>query len=220
MKKIHYCNIGYPKTGTTWLYENLCQHPEIDHDYIKENYFLLEPFLDLENYVMPYEQKEISLNFNTHQWRMHPKLINYLDQYATHVSLVIRNPFIWLDSYYNFCINKGMYPDNLSTHDFFQQCTKFKFFDYISTIKKWRKHLYKNKLHIFFYDDLCVDPHKFYIKILDMLCLPHQEPNLNKILVTDHTIKHQFSYEQIQKLNQHITELEEFEDIDLTHWKR
>jgi Sulfotransferase domain len=220
MKKIHYINIGYPKTGTTWLYNNLLEHEQIDHDYIKENDFLVLPFQTLTDYTLPYETKTISLNFSNTQWRMQPKLIRWLDQYVTHASIIIRNPYVWMDSFYNFSQQRGKYPKNLSSTDIFNLCIRQKYFNYAETIKKWQKNLIKNKLHVFFYDDLNNDPNKFYSHVLNLLELENRAANTKKMVVTNYISRHNYTEEQIKILNEHICQLEKLQNRDLSHWKR
>ncbi len=51
LKRVGFVGVGYPKSGTTWLYEILNQHPEICMCSSKEtNFFLSKEFLvDLRN---------------------------------------------------------------------------------------------------------------------------------------------------------------------------
>lgn len=125
MKKIHYQNVGFPRTGTTWLWDSLAQHPEVfsTEKFIdrlrtrnktmnflfKENLWQeLNPSLLLENYdkyVETYSEYSISMNFRPMTFTLTDKHIDRISEYTTHVSITLRNPYDMLDSFYNMQVN-------------------------------------------------------------------------------------------------------------------
>ena len=77
MKKIHYRNIGFPKTGTTWLWSKLIRHPDIDGklgDTFKE--FRAKNYLD---YRKIYEKYSISINFDSFEKDIKEILLSYYE---------------------------------------------------------------------------------------------------------------------------------------------
>ena len=73
MKHIHYVNLGYPKTATTWLFENLIQYPGIDYNGIKENSYLPNIGYPLDPYINYYWPYNISLSFAPNQFQLDSK---------------------------------------------------------------------------------------------------------------------------------------------------
>jgi hypothetical protein len=129
MKKIHYQNVGYPRTGTTWLWDSLITHPEIfksdnllkriktrskinqfsfkENHWQEQNHNLL--LVDFSDYIKIYEEYDISLNFRPYTFRLTTDHIKKISNYTTHVSMTLRNPYELFDSNYNLFIHKLNY---------------------------------------------------------------------------------------------------------------
>ena len=68
MKNVHYRNIGFPKTGTTWLWSKLMQNPDVDCKINHLNRYQNKEFRakTLSDYKKQYEKYVVSINFDTH----------------------------------------------------------------------------------------------------------------------------------------------------------
>jgi len=119
MKKIHYQNVGFPRTGTTWLWENLTNHPEVFYgdSFIKklkakriineekenawQGLFPDELIRDHTQYTSLYADYDISLNFSPWGFKFSERLIKKVSEYTTHASFTLRNPYEVINSYHN-----------------------------------------------------------------------------------------------------------------------
>ena len=224
MKKIHYCNIGIQKSGTTWLYRKLLEHPEVDFKSIddKENHFFSQKFSDKNDYLKLYENYDVTLNFSTQLYAIHPNLIEYLDEHATHISIILKNPFDWHQSFYWFCIDTGVFTGETDKNFdvFFNTIKVKKFVSYNHWIGLWNKRLKNNKLKIFLYDDLVKDYQSFYNDATDFLGLSRRKVYNNRLLVTKYKGNYDFKDHEIRFFNEEIEKLQDICDLDVEHWKR
>jgi hypothetical protein len=221
MKKIHYRNIGYPKTGTTWLSLQLGRNPFIDaqvNNILKE--FRPDSF---EEYKNLYKDYQISFNMDTTAFMFCPDESHYLrpenmHTYTTHITMSLRNPYEWLNSIYNFTRNtkpdssKESYLDT-NGYIFEQYLNMSKIFEYWSRCKLPIKYL--------FYDDLCEDPKKYVHDVCSYIGIPPYYSNVKFLLKTE--INDPLVIEDkkiIEYINDSISLIEEKTDRDLSSWKK
>ena len=88
----HIVNIGYPRSGTSWLWN--CSGFAPRHD--KENTLLMDN-LNFDQYVKYYSQYRISANFQPNLWHVDTEIIKFVQQHASHITLIVRNPFDFVD---------------------------------------------------------------------------------------------------------------------------
>jgi hypothetical protein len=220
MKKIHYRNLGYPKSGTTWLYAQLRYHPQVDaklQDYYKE--FTAK---SLDEYKSLYQDYNISANCNprvftdlkaeTHH--EHPTRIN---EYTTHLTVCFRNVYDVLNSLFN--MKKNMDPNFKMTEDnFIHSQSEFyknnkKIFEY------WNEC--KIPIKFMFYDDLVNDPKKYFYDVCDYIGIKRSYKDIGIKFKTD--VKHPLAFDNkdiINYINDSISVIEEYTKRNLSHWKK
>lgn len=224
MKRIHFRNIGFPKTGTTWLWYQLISHPEVD---AKINLIFKESLgRNLEEYKKPYEKYNVSMNLHTHTFNIDFPLNHYclpelVSEYTTHVTFRFRNPYELLNSYYNYIKNTNpnatftakdyLTVDSGSVKMF---CDVKKIFD------NWNKC--KANFKYMFYDDLVNDPKKHMYEICEFLGInKFYDPKIKVKFKTD--IKEQLIFDDkklIKYINDNICVIEDTLKRDLSHWKK
>ena len=64
MKKVHYRNIGFPKTGTNWLWVQFMHHPQVDCKL--ESVYKEYRGTSIQSYKKLYERHDVSINLDTH----------------------------------------------------------------------------------------------------------------------------------------------------------
>lgn len=213
MKILHYRNIGFPKTGTTWLHTQFLYHPNIDckpdlndKEYIGNN---------KEDYIRKYERFNISYNLYTHLFREPNKLYYY-----THLTFTLRNIYDLLNSYYNYIkntntnakLNEESYL-NLNDSNFLM------FTDIEKIFEDWKEH----NIKFLFYDDLVTDSKKYLYDICDYLNIPRYFDKRFIKPVFKTSIKEQLKFEDekiVAKVNHAITIIEDKTQRDLSHWKK
>ncbi|ELR71213.1 sulfotransferase [Fulvivirga imtechensis AK7] len=164
--------IGSQKAGTTWLYENLRQHPDLflpdrkELNYFSSKYrFFGMPLSAYSHYfqeakgmkgeITPYE------NLPVRRIRFIKKIIPSLK-----LILIIRNPVdrMWASVLmYLVSAQKKQFED-ISDKEFtrmFHEPDLFSRGDYPAILKNWRSVFPENQLHICFYDDLVSHPKQF-----------------------------------------------------------
>ena len=230
MKLIHYRNIGLPKTGTTWLWLQLSTHPDIDFFTSRTNDDKIQCIVDNNNrlntnhsikekkfntsdeYLKFYENYNISLNFDT--W-FFDNANNEILEKTSHLSLIFRNPYELLESWYNFAMKDLTSPERFFTlyHKNLICLT-----NYEKILNYWSKF----NLKIMFYDDIINNPSQFVGNVCDFLEIKsHYDDELGKkiILKTDHLTKIILAKNLISYLNYKISYIENFTKRDLSHWK-
>ena len=222
MKKVHYVNLGTMKTGTTYLYNELLSHPEIDCKHpVKEFHFFTRKFADVRDYARPYEDYDISCNFSTEQWKIQPKLIKILEEYATHSSIIFRNPYEYVLSNYNYMKQIKITDKDHSFDQYFDQMVVAnKLIDYAAMVKKWNAHLTRNKLQIFYYEDLLRDPQDFYNTVTDQFGISKKTVSSLRINTTRYIEHPDFNKSQISYVNECIEKFEQLVNKDFTRWKK
>lgn len=156
MKHTHILNIGYPKCGTTWLWNTLLENNSIAYHHEKENISLFTgtPVVDYCNQYAA----DVTANFCTGNIALDRYVIKQLAQVPQiRVSIILRDPTQLLWSTYNFL--------KISNFDFDEWCyqmidTKW-FINSAQIISRWQ-HSFDNRFNVFWYDDLKRDNKKFY----------------------------------------------------------
>jgi len=221
MKKLHYRNIGFPKTGTTWLWHQLMANPAVDAKFdgsMKE----FNPS-SVEEYQMHYNNYDVSVNLYT--WAFvtkNPKLFispKRISEHATHLSISFRNPYELIDSWYNFMnrhtfkISKEDYL-NINNDDFNHFTDMNKLFTNWDRAKLPTKYM--------FYDDLVADEKNYIYDLCDFLEIArHYNPSQLKSNITNYKDPLSFTDKKIiDIINDGISTIEEKTKRDLSHWKR
>lgn len=173
--------IGSQKAGTTWLYENLRQHPELFLPDRKElNYFSSKhrffgmPLKAYSDYFTGAKERikgEVTPCAN-----LPLKRIRFIKKIMPSVRLIliIRNPIdrMWASALMYLVRAQKRNFDDISDGEFirlFNQPDLFSRGDYPSVLHNWRAVFPENQLHICFYDDLMNNPKAFLKAILAFL---------------------------------------------------
>lgn len=212
MKK-HIINIGYPRCGTTWLWYHL--NTQLDLSYLKKEDSILQNTADIEKYRQYYQQFDLSFNFHPHMYLIDQWLIQQLDSVATHASIILRNPYQQLRSYYDLI---GFLGDSGEFVDFaINTCIM----QYSDIVCRWRKNLTKS-LRIFLFDDIEHNPEIFlqdYLNFCELDLVIDKDPKYNvKINSSDRKTNLVFSNSACQLINAQIKKLQDTIDRDLTTW--
>lgn len=219
MQDKHILNIGYPRSGTTWLWENLCEQSWFDgREIIKENQQLIKNSCDIEDYCNTYNKFKISGNFYPNMILFDRYLISSLSKVPNiHVSVILRDPISWMISQLQFTNN------HFSNFDERVSCVldQKNFLNPAVLIKRWKN--YFSDISIFFYDDLKQNSEKFFKDYCLRMGLPTVEKcnkkirNPSKPAAIYNNIN--LSVETNQRLAQNISELEILTNKSLNHWK-
>jgi len=239
MKKVHYQNVGFPRSGTTWLWHSLINHPEIFKSTtpIKTRNFVLEnkePRFkrwtsekienripkDVTPIIEKYKDFDISLCFNTFDYQCTTEEISRIEEYTTHASITLRNPFETVSNYYAYINNNYSFPPDereLYTVDYLTN----KLFNFSNTVERWLN--FKNKFKVFVYDDMEADQNEFYKNVCNFIEVEPNKSVPNKINSISSYIDNyspvKFTDDQSMVLNNHIDKLSTLLNRDFTHWK-
>lgn len=213
MNSKHIVNIGYPRSGTTWLWNHAKFEPRLD----KEN-TILTTTLDFNQYISYYNQHQISANFQTNLWCIDKEIIKFVQKQATHITLIVRNPFDFVERYFDW-IHKSQPIDTLTDYIIYSG-----FINYRDIVDRWSPG--SSKFKIFFFDDLKTDPEKFlsqYLMFCDLPVVKSKQINYTKEINANpkqNKIKLNFNHNQIKFINNEIDRFQVVVDRDLSHWKR
>jgi hypothetical protein len=209
----HIVNIGFPRTGTTWLWKCAGFEPKFD----KENNILTNS-LDFDRYIDYYKKYQISANFQPSLWCVDKEIIEFVHQYATHITCIVRNPFDFVERYFDW-IRKDQDHDVLT-----QYLVSSGYVNYRGVVDRWASG--PARFRVFFFEDLEQNPAIFFKEYMAFCQLPIAETN-----TIDYTtkvnanpkrkkIKLNFTDDQISVINQEIDRFQLVVDKDLTHWKK
>lgn len=201
---IHYVNIGLPKTGTTWLYKNLKRSTEIDYNKAKEPPVSL--LADQNQYCSYFSGYTNSVNFQTNLWKIDYDQMTFLKTYASHISIILRNPYTYANSMYNFHNSKNEHSEYINSIK--------QYLDYTEILKRWQTE----KLKVFFYDDICNNPQDFMDKITSYIGIDPIKVHKEHVNVTRYYDSLIFDNNTKDVLNYYIIKLENFLDLDLKNW--
>ena len=222
MKKIHYINIGNPKSGTSAVFNVLCQHPEVDYCKAKENYGYSQYYWTLEQYIDYYKNFNVSLNFCPTQWAMESKQIRELESVFTHASMIFRNPVDFIESHLNFLsqLNLLQIDKHNDYESFVNMLLETNWLEYTKIVKRWTG-LSRRPFLILLYDELTADPAMFYTKITNFIGIDvYDFDTSNRINVTKNkNASIVLTEKQITTINLLVEEFEEYSQYSLSHWK-
>ena len=177
MKKLHLLNIGFPKTGTTWLFRQIEKQSWFDQKNITKEINLIEKDQSFNQYISKYNNYNYTANFNPNLYMLgssHVKLLHKIR--SSSVSITLRNPFEQLVSYYYFSklSGHGSPIPYENKKDLFQWTDDFletkSLSNYSKIIDRWMQ--YFSNLKIFLYDDLRDNPIAFFEKYSNEMNLP------------------------------------------------
>jgi hypothetical protein len=219
MKHKHILNIGYPKSATSWLWMQLTDQSWFSCPREKENYDLIQG-VPVSEYEKDYLNFNITANFSTINYCLDRYIINQLSQNKNIVvTIILRNPFDYYWSFYNFTKNKSNnnnYSDTLK--NLFDQGW---FAGFSKIIDRWKQYFGNDRFFIFLYDEICNDPKKFVLNYCDQLKLPEvNKISERKINVTEYTSDNRYLNDLIvEKTNQEIDNIQSRISFDIQHWK-
>ena len=217
MKKLHVLNIGYPKTSTTWLWHTLTENKIVSLHPYKENFKLFFG-QSIEEYKQEYSYADITGNSCPGMFAIDRYMIQQLSEIATlRVSMILRNPFEMIWSHYN--------RDEISIVNFETYCYNLYdqgwFLPYSKIITRWQSVFGNDRFKLFFYDDCCRDPDRFFRDYCDQLTIPMN--NYQPIAITNKTVYNasmpRLSKNLVKLINQEIELLELTIDKNLSNWK-
>ena len=217
MKQKHILNIGLAKCGTSWLWEQLKHHPDVNlADLQKEPTYFFETN-NIDEYIKSFENFDISANFYVTQWAIDQCLIQDLDKIATHVSIIFSDPYLFIERFYNWL------PKNMEKSEFIDMCINTKHICYKEITDRWRKNLSTDKFKILIYDDLNNKPIEFLSEYFSFCGLRNVTiPGFDKVVNKNSRPKVllTFSDNQIKTINSEITKFEQLVGRDFGHWYR
>jgi hypothetical protein len=209
----HIVNIGLPRSGTTWLWK--CGEFEPKGD--KENDILMKS-LEFDRYIKYYNQFQVSANFQPNLWCVDREIIQFVQQHATHITFIVRNPFDFVERYFDW-IHRDQEVAALVNY-----ILSRKFINYKNIVDRWSTGA--AKFQVFFFDDLDQNPSAFFKEYMSFCQLPVVENNMfdyNKQVNANpkqKKIKIDFTDKQILAINSEIDRFQSIVDRDLTRWKK
>lgn len=224
MKQIHYQNIGFPKCGTSWLFGRLGNMYGITK-LEKENKWQEEATSDDQfeiEYLNRYNKFEVTYNLSTQTYSLPVEKIKKIHEYTTHLTMIIRNPWQLMESWYNYAIipfgNEPEYIDTLDSNPMF---------NFSSVYEKWASS--RIPLKIMFYDDLCENSVSFVKEICEYIGVKYVASKSSESILRwyEYVNKTQYvsalplpSVELVNLINNRITETETITGRNLNHWKK
>lgn len=224
MRKIHYRNVGLPKTGTSWVWHQLMRHHSVDgklQDHMKEF-----KGKSLEDYRKQYDKFDVSVNLDTQLFYdsyddnhfASPKRIH---EHTTHITLSLRNPYEILDSMFNMVSNLNPnHKDSKQAYtDLHSEVVK-RYTDYTKIFDYWKSC--KIDIKYMFYDDLVTDAKKYMFDICEYIGIkPLYNSKHGRALMTVKKDPLVFDNEEtIKYINENISVIEDKLKRDLSHWKK
>ena len=182
MKHQHILNIGYPKCGTTWLWDTLVSNNSIADHIEKENYSLITG-TSVAEYCNQYTA-DTTANFCTGNIVLDRYVIDQLAQLPQmRASIIIRDPIQLLWSVYSY--HKISHTDFVSWC--YVMCDSKWFINPAQIIGRWQNS-FGDRFKIFWYDDLKQDNQQFYLDYCQTMNIdPKHARMLSKTNVTRYT---------------------------------
>lgn len=233
MIKHHYEYIGYPRTGTTFLYSIFKKHPyfvDCFKNLQKENSFLGDGG-SIEEYTKLYAPYTYSMNMYTATRSLNSTQIIELNKITDKFFLILRNPYELLNSLLQF--HGGgiymLYPYIMSQ------------LNYVSLLARLERLIPSKKLRIFIFDDLEKNKKLFVQEIFKFLNVPYYETSIsgNEFLNSSKTHRYNsltrsveeaqtdtilldmaLTIKHITEINSQIDQLTQYLNRDFSSWKR
>ena len=209
MKQKHIINVGFPKCGTTWLWDQVYAHPSVAKISLKENNEFLDN-VDLEQYKSYYGDHAVTANFHVMHWVIDQELIQKLDTCASHVSIILRNPYDFIERWKDWleAVNQGLthhsthfYNVKFSDSEFINWCVASNVVQYKEIVSRWERNLARAKFKVFFYEDLQNDSDTFLSRYFDFCGLENISiSGSNKpVNVNPRTVRRTLEFDDQQK---------------------
>lgn len=220
MRKIHYRNIGFPKTGTNWLWVQLMRHPQVDCK-LESNYKEYN-VSNLALYKKLYEKYDVSINLDVHVYdrllpENHHLSIEKIHEHTTHITMILRNPYEIINSMFNMEKNRNI-NYNLTPDEHINKCYKT-YSDFTKIFSDWERCVLPVKY--MFYDDLLNDPENYFYDICDYIGIKRHYKDIGVKFKTEIKTPLTFDNDEIIKyINTGISVIEDRLDRDLSHWKK
>lgn len=161
---IDFIGIGSGKCGSTWLYDNLVQHPEICDSNLKElNYFSdlydAHPLSWYESQFSGCQSQRIRGEFSV-TYITHPKAAERIYQNfpETRLLAIVRNPVKRAFSNYLHSIRKGDIPANLAFVDYIEDENRLAPGRYVEHLEPFYKLFDPKQIKVIVTEDLARDP--------------------------------------------------------------
>lgn len=229
MKK-HFEYIGYPRSGSTYLYSLLRNHSYFSESFKKlrkENSMLIDGCAFSE-YKKIYDDYQYSLNVCTFTKLLNSSQLRELNEYTDKFFMLIRNPYDYITSMIKY-LKLENYPTDFSLNNTL---------DYVRMIDRIKQNINK-PLEIIIFDDLINDTEFVLKKLLDFLELPYEflikgdelinssnsfvySSNTKSSIETDgaRILNNPLSIHQKEIINQNIDNLSCYLNRDFSSWKR
>jgi hypothetical protein len=207
-----FVGIGSMRCGSTWLYEVLKCHPDIQMSHCKEmDFFFMSQMLkhDLDWYAAHFkrengsEPKPVRGEISPRYARLKAWQVNRIAELLPdlRIILTLRHPIerVWSQTLFDFGRLQGRDVRKVSLVEFLRQLERARTrlsSDYIRTIKIWSKAFGKNALHIDLFDGLRDDPEGYVNGVLRHIgaATPWTPPEKflkKKILATKSLVEHE-----------------------------
>lgn len=192
--------LGLPKTGSTWIYDNLKCNVPIDHNRPKE------PHVFDNQYYFDKEDTTHTFDFTTQNWSMDSGLAKQLDQYVEKYFYLARNPIHLISSWHNWTNQHQCFKQTQLTAQFSRLC------DIGSILERWYHLVGEDKIVVDIYENLKKDQAQFFKQICKKLSISvdtvHKSHYINKSAYV--TEKPMFTE---SFLHQAVYETKKFEEI-------
>lgn len=204
--KIHYINLGMAKNATTWLFDTLKQSKDIDYMGKKEPDLSL--FNSADNYEDYYKHYQVGLNFNPNAWMLDSQQLSYLNQKATHQSIIFRNPYNFANSLYNFWNSQHVNGDDFIAAFSYN-------FDYTKILNRLSPNIL-----ILLYDNIVSQPQQVVNQLTDYLGISPVTAIPKKVNETQYSKELIFNNKNIKILNDNIERFQNYINVNVSHWIR
>lgn len=199
-----------PKSATTWVYRQLVLNPAVDYSGVKEPDF--DVLYDFDSYKDYNNQFEFSLNMNVELWSIDSDLLSTLSTYATHSSIIFRNPYEFVNSAVNY------FKPNCSNDDYINFVIESSYLEYVGNVKRLKT--YFPNMQVLVQDQITNDPQGTMDRLTDYLGICSAPVDTTKANVTKYTDDVLFTKDNILTINKSIDEFVDYSGIDVEYWKR
>ncbi len=221
MKTNHILNIGYPRSGTTWLWEAFTKQAWYTQVGPKENNDVILGKKSVSRYCEDYQQQDITGNFSPMMVAADKYTIALLAQMPSiHASIILRNPYeiFWSwHQYYNLRYNNYTYRDYFKTRERAPWMLKF---DVI--IERWQDLFSSDRFQVFFHEDLERSPNDFFLDYCSRMSLPLPcsvtTKRINATRYNPH-VDASIDTSLTKLIDHHIDRLQPLVHRDLSHWR-